>query len=115
MTYFRKLADRPAFLGIEFDLYSLDSVLWLTAEHVSQALKRDHRALVRALPAPMSPWEARRELLPVWNYRYHMEVNHVRTLYSVDGALRLCVASSPDERASDFAAWLRRLKGSIHE
>lgn len=30
-------------------------------------------------------------------------------------ALRLCVSLPPDERASDFAAWLRRLKGSIHE
>ncbi len=115
MTYLRKLDVRPVLDGIEFDIYSLDGVLWVSAEQVSQALKRDHRALVRALVFPLSPWQTRRVPLPVWDYRYHREVDRVRTLYSLHGARVLCAAAGSTERASRFFDWLSDLEGSIHE
>lgn len=110
MSYLTRLETRPVFEGVELDLYRIDEMVWITAEHLDMALKRESSDLERRLGAPLTGWQTRREHLSVWSYRWHREERRLRRLYSVEGAILLCTVMAGDPRADAFALWLPQLR-----
>lgn len=113
MSAIKKL-DHPLMFGdVAFDVYEMDGRRWVTAEHLSIALKASYLDIYSRESARFLAWDTREVQIPVWDYRQHKSYPRLRRLFSQSGALLLAQLATKNPRAAALAGWIGGL--STHE